>query len=101
MKVPVLTDLKKIEFIKKQEPELQSGEDLVKVKYCGICGSDIHGYINGKRIPIGAVMGHEFSGVVSSITEDVKNVKPGDRVEEKGFKRLMDTNDMVKILVSP
>jgi (R,R)-butanediol dehydrogenase / meso-butanediol dehydrogenase / diacetyl reductase len=83
MKIPVLTDLEKIEFIKKPKPEVQSGDAIVKVEYCGICGSDIHGYIHGKMIPIGTVMGHEFSGVVSSIAKDVKSVKPGDRVAVK------------------
>jgi threonine dehydrogenase-like Zn-dependent dehydrogenase len=83
VKVPVLTDLKKIEFIEKQKPEINAGEALVKVEYCGICGSDVHGYQNGIMIPIGTVMGHECSGIVSAVGDAVKNVKPGDRIAVK------------------
>ncbi len=57
------------------------GEVKIKVKYCGICGSDIHGYTgeSGRKIPP-MVMGHEFSGVVTEIGEGVKKYKVGDRV---------------------
>lgn len=64
-----------------EEPEIKEDEVLVKVKACGICGSDVHGYlgITGRRIPP-MVMGHEFTGVVSSIGEGVDNISIGDRV---------------------
>lgn len=65
----------------RQIPVPGPGQVQVKVMACGICGSDVHGYlgITGRRIP-GVVMGHEFSGVVSAVGTDVKNAKPGDRV---------------------
>ncbi len=58
-----------------------AGEVLIRVKACGICGSDVHGYlgITGRRIPP-MVMGHEFSGQVEEIGEGVTDVKVGDRV---------------------
>lgn len=58
-----------------------AGEVLLKVKACGICGSDVHGYlgITGRRIPP-MVMGHEFSGVVEAVGDGVTTVKVGDRV---------------------
>jgi threonine dehydrogenase-like Zn-dependent dehydrogenase len=62
---------------------IQPGEALVKVEYCGICGSDVHGYLNGIVIPVGTVMGHELSGVVSEVGEGVHHVQPGDRVVVK------------------
>jgi (R,R)-butanediol dehydrogenase/meso-butanediol dehydrogenase/diacetyl reductase len=83
MKVPVLRDLQQIEFIEKPKPEIRAGEVLVRVEYCGICGSDVHGYLNGITIPPGTVMGHEFSGTISKVGDAVKNFHPGERVAVK------------------
>ena len=57
------------------------GEALIRVRACGICGSDVHGYlgITGRRIPP-MVMGHEFSGDVAEVGEGVTGIKVGDRV---------------------
>lgn len=61
-------------------PELQKDYALIKVKACGICGSDVHGYLGttGRR-DIGVIMGHELSGVVEAIDGE-SEFKPGDRV---------------------
>ena len=83
MIVPVLKDSQKIEFIDRTRPEIQSGEVLVKVEFCGICGSDVHGYLNGIMVPPGTVMGHECAGVVSKVGDAVNNFQPGDRVAVK------------------
>ena len=56
-------------------------EVKIKVKACGICGSDVHGYLGtpGRRIaPM--VMGHEFSGEITELGEGVENCKIGSRV---------------------
>jgi 2-desacetyl-2-hydroxyethyl bacteriochlorophyllide A dehydrogenase len=57
------------------------GEALIRVRACGICGSDVHGYlgITGRRIPP-MVMGHEFAGDVAEVGEGVTGIKVGDRV---------------------
>lgn len=56
------------------------GQVLVKVKYTGICGSDIP-RVNGNACHFYPnILGHEFSGVVAEIGADVTNVTPGDRV---------------------
>jgi (R,R)-butanediol dehydrogenase / meso-butanediol dehydrogenase / diacetyl reductase len=80
MKVPVFTRLKTIEYQDKPVPELSSGDVLVKVKNCGICGSDVHGYLNGIMVPPGTVMGHECSGEVAEIGKDITEFTTGDRV---------------------
>ncbi len=62
-------------------PTLKGPEDaLVKVTTSAICGSDLHLY--HERIPIqaGAILGHEFVGVVEDVGDHVQRVKPGDRV---------------------
>lgn len=63
------------------EPQVGPGELVIDVQAVGICGSDVHGYkgATGRRKPP-IVMGHEFSGVVSSTGEGVSRFKPGDRV---------------------
>ena len=42
------------------------GEVKLRVRACGICGSDVHGYlgITGRRLPP-MIMGHEFAGEVA------------------------------------
>ena len=83
MKAAVLVGLRRMELQEKPKPLIQPGEVLVKVDYCGICGSDVHGYLSGIVIPVGTVMGHEFSGVVAEVGEDVYVVRSGDRVVVK------------------
>ena len=59
----------------------QPKEVKIKIRACGICGSDVHGYLGltGRRIaPM--IMGHEFAGEVVQLGTDVKHLKEGDRV---------------------
>jgi L-iditol 2-dehydrogenase len=60
-------------------PEIASGEILVKVHTCGICGTDL------KKIATGShsaprIFGHETSGTVAAVGSHVSAFKPGDRV---------------------
>jgi L-iditol 2-dehydrogenase len=61
-------------------PQINAEEVLIKVMYCGICGSDVpRSMISGARkYPL--ILGHEFCGEVAEIGENVSNVKVGDRV---------------------
>jgi len=61
-------------------PEISDTEVLVEVKYCGICGSDIHAFQIPEVFPAGAFLGHELSGVIVKVGDKVKDWKPGDRV---------------------
>lgn len=70
--------------------KLKDNEVKIQVKYCGICGTDIHifhgdGGCCDVTPPL--VPGHEFSGVVAEVGAGVKTVKVGDRVAG-------DPNDM-------
>jgi (R,R)-butanediol dehydrogenase / meso-butanediol dehydrogenase / diacetyl reductase len=74
------------------EPEPGPEEVKIKVKWCGICGSDVHEYQGlpgllpvkkphpgtGKMVPITG--GHEFSGQVVKIGKSVTHINIGDRV---------------------
>ncbi|MFC1970499.1 zinc-binding dehydrogenase [Chloroflexota bacterium] len=61
-------------------PEISDDEVLVEVKYCGICGSDVHSYLECIPNPPGSYLGHEFSGVVAGAGKKVKDWKRGERV---------------------
>lgn len=62
-------------------PDYGMNDVLVKVKACSICGSDVHGMdgSTGRRIPP-IIMGHEASGIIEGVGENVKGYKSGDRV---------------------
>jgi 2-desacetyl-2-hydroxyethyl bacteriochlorophyllide A dehydrogenase len=67
-------------------PELEKGEVLLRIRACGICGSDLHTYrhgmfeVLGTPVGNGRVLGHEFSGEVVEISGDIPRIKIGDRV---------------------
>lgn len=71
----------KILFEKTKIPLLGEKEVLIKVKICGVCGSDVHSY-KGKHpfVHPPIVLGHEFSGVIHQIGTRANSFSPGDRV---------------------
>ena len=81
MKAMMLTEYKNLILTEMPIPSFGDDELLVRVRACGICGSDIHGYdgSTGRRIPP-LVMGHEASGVVEQAGPSVEGYKIGDRI---------------------
>ncbi len=83
-KTAYLTGLQTIEIKETEMPEVKPGEVLVKMEYCGVCGSDVeffaHGCIGTNQITYPFVLGHEVSGVVETVGEGVKNLKEGQPV---------------------
>ena len=81
MKALVLEEYKKLVIDEVAAPDVAPNEVLVRVKSCGICGSDVHGFDggSGRRIPP-LIMGHEASGVVDQVGSNVNRFQPGDRV---------------------
>jgi (R,R)-butanediol dehydrogenase/meso-butanediol dehydrogenase/diacetyl reductase len=80
LKAALLKELGKIVLDEVAVPKISNDEVLLEVKYCGICGSDVHSYSYGRPIPVGSYLGHEFSGVLADVGKNVKGWKPGDRV---------------------
>lgn len=81
MKALELIDASTFDLVDKPIPDPGSHDVLIRVKACGICGSDIHGMdgSSGRRIPP-IVMGHEAAGVIEKCGEDVEEWKVGDQV---------------------
>jgi len=67
------------------EPEAAPDEVVITVSHCGVCGSDLHEYSSEAPSLRSAglfqpVMGHEFTGTVSSLGSSVNGLKIGDPV---------------------
>lgn len=70
-----------VRFEEITKPDYLSDEVLIKVKYAGICGSDLHIYNKGMFIiNVPETMGHEFVGEIVSVGEQVMDWKVGDFV---------------------
>jgi L-iditol 2-dehydrogenase len=81
MKALLLTAPSKLEFVDFPEPKPADDEVVLRIRACGICGSDIHGWdgSSGRRnAPL--IMGHEASGEVVATGPKVKSWRAGDRV---------------------
>lgn len=81
MKALVLDKYMELNYRDFDKPEIEANEVLVRVKACGICGSDVHGMdgSTGRRQPP-LIMGHEASGEIAELGANVKGWQLGDRV---------------------
>lgn len=75
------------------DPVVRAGQVEVTVDWCGICGTDLHEFLEGPifippkgsphpltGVEMPVVLGHEFAGVVSAIGSGVTGVSEGDKV---------------------
>lgn len=79
MKAVVLQGIGDVEVATVDDPTPGPGEVLVKVKACGICGTDLH-IQEGQEGVLPVTPGHEFSGVVVAVGSGVDNVEVGESV---------------------
>ena len=61
-------------------PEPNNGEALIKVKACGVCGSDLSRIMKTGAYHYPIIPGHEFSGEIVALRNTNNNFKIGDRV---------------------
>ena len=61
-----------------ERPRIGRGELLVKMKVCGICGTDLE-KLHGVRVTP-PVLGHEVAGEIEQVGEGVENYSSGDRI---------------------
>jgi L-iditol 2-dehydrogenase len=77
----LLKEYMNLEMVRMPEPTAGPDDVLVRVRACGICGSDVHGLdgSTGRRIPP-LVMGHEAAGEVAALGARVEDLAIGDPV---------------------
>jgi S-(hydroxymethyl)mycothiol dehydrogenase len=61
-------------------PDPGPGEALVRVQACGVCHTDLHYKMGGIGDDFPYLLGHEASGIVEAVGDDVTDVAPGDFV---------------------
>lgn len=74
---------RKMTFRPADMPAVGAHDALIKMKYCGVCGSDVHFYEHGEpEFPdvYPFILGHEGAGEVVEVGAKVTGLKPGDRV---------------------
>lgn len=65
MKALVNSDVEVLSYLEQTDPVAKAGEELVQIKYSGICGSDMHAFLgHDARRPTPLILGHEASGVI-------------------------------------
>jgi (R,R)-butanediol dehydrogenase/meso-butanediol dehydrogenase/diacetyl reductase len=70
-----------LEIAAAPDPVAGTGEIIVRVRNCGVCGSDLHAAGSPEvKLPAGAIMGHEFAGVIEEAGAGVSEFSAGDRV---------------------
>ena len=81
VKALVLAAYNRLELVDLPLPAVGPRDVLVRVRACGICGSDVHGLdgSTGRRIPP-IVMGHEAAGEIAGVGPEVDGWRIGDRV---------------------
>jgi len=87
MKAAAFFGVKDIRVVDVKKPEVEDDGVLIKMKACGICGSDMHVYNSDlltkdstKEMDGYRIIGHEFTGVIVKVGNKVNNFKTGDRV---------------------
>lgn len=91
MRAAIFRGPEDVVFGEAPDPTLEDGDVLIRVRACGICGSDLHTYRHGLFLGLGAptpggrILGHEFSGDVVEIRGEAAGVKVGDRIATAGI----------------
>ncbi len=86
MKAQVFYEPNKMELTEVPDPKPAADQVLVRVKACGICGSDVAYFFGDASLETETgkgplILGHEFTGEVVEVGEAAKNLfSPGDRV---------------------
>lgn len=81
----------RVEEVAEPDGELAPTQVLIRPRWCGICGTDLHEYMAGPIVTpaephpltgaeLPQILGHELSADVVAVGSEVTNVAPGDRV---------------------
>ncbi|MFQ5999200.1 MAG: zinc-binding dehydrogenase [Candidatus Bathyarchaeia archaeon] len=83
MKAAVFMGQEDVQVLNVPKPSIRADEVLIRVAYCGICGSDVTAYKTGNYV-VGLTIGHEFSGTIEKVGSKVENLTVGDKVTGNG-----------------
>jgi len=84
LKAAVFMGKEDVQVLNVPKPSIGSEEVLIRVAYCGICGSDVSAYKTGNYV-VGLTIGHEFSGTIEKVGSKVEELQVGDRVTGNGL----------------
>jgi len=79
MKAGLVTGLRRFELVEVPDPAPVPGTAVIEVGYCGICGTDVHGFLSDQPYNP-AICGHEFGGTVVAVGDGVTGIGDGERV---------------------
>lgn len=100
MKAAVLYENGVVRYDDYPAPELRPGTVKVRVRACGICGSDIPRVFENGAHSYPIVLGHEFSGDVIEVGEGVTRIHVGDTVSGAPLLPCMQCDDCQRGLYS-
>jgi len=80
MKAAVIYQVGNIKIVDREIPAPAPNEVLIRVKACGVCGTDHSLFVGAYPANYPVIIGHEFSGVVEAVGSAVTTIKVGDRV---------------------
>jgi len=80
MKAAVLHAVGDIRYEEVPEPEIGDDEVLLRVRACGVCGTDVHFFHGEWEVNMPLIPGHEYSGEIARVGSDIQTVSVGDRV---------------------
>ncbi|HZQ98225.1 MAG TPA: zinc-binding dehydrogenase [Chloroflexota bacterium] len=69
-----------VELLDRPEPVAGPGQVVLEVSHAGICGTDLHIYLDEYRAVPPVTLGHEVAGTVAHVGEGVRDVRIGERV---------------------
>jgi (R,R)-butanediol dehydrogenase/meso-butanediol dehydrogenase/diacetyl reductase len=79
MRAGLVTGQRRFELVDVPEPQVGPGLAVVHITRCGICGTDLHGFLGADPYNP-AICGHEWVGTVAAVGGDVTVVGEGERV---------------------
>ncbi len=79
MKAGLVTGERRFELLEFPTPQAHPGTAVIEVALCGICGTDVHGFLSAEPYNP-SICGHELTGTVAEVGDGVVNVSEGDRV---------------------